>query len=255
MSQDAVQKREYFPRGLVQPKAGYLFSLDALLLACFADLRPGSRGMDLGTGCGVVALATLLRSGQPLPRIIGLDRDPAMVDVARANSRLLGFEDVFDVESGDVSSYKPAGNAFDFMLCNPPYRFEGAGRVSPAPGRASARFESESGLEAFVRVARQGLKDKGRFCLVHLPERLPDILECLRGHGLEPKRLRFVHGHAQAPARIVLLEARKNSGQSLAVEPPLLLYAGKAPDAPLLPSALAFCPYLGCNARMPEEKG
>ena len=44
-----------------------------------------------------------------------------------------------------------------------------------------------------------------------------------RDSGLEPKRLRLVHHRPGKPAVLVLLEARKGSGQWLEIEPPLLV--------------------------------
>ncbi len=38
---------------LLQPKDGYRFSADALLLARFADIPAGGRVIDLGCGCGI----------------------------------------------------------------------------------------------------------------------------------------------------------------------------------------------------------
>lgn len=49
----------------------------------------------------------------------------------------------------------------------------------------------------------------------------------LHEHRLEPKRIRFVHPFSDAPATTVLIEARKNGGIEVAIEPPLILF-----DAP-----------------------
>jgi tRNA1Val (adenine37-N6)-methyltransferase len=61
--------------------------------------------------------------------------------------------------------------------------------------------------------------------------------------GLEPKRIKPVYGKAGEPAKIILVEARKNGGPGLAVEPPLTLYEG----GKLTGAALEYCPRLGCN--------
>src|SRR6202030_4401649 len=41
---------------LYQPRRGYRFSVEAVLLARFAAARPTARVLELGAGCGVVAL-------------------------------------------------------------------------------------------------------------------------------------------------------------------------------------------------------
>ncbi|WP_022662082.1 tRNA1(Val) (adenine(37)-N6)-methyltransferase [Paucidesulfovibrio longus] len=247
--------RQRFPRGLRQPEGGYRFSGDSLLLASFARSFASGPGLDLGTGCGVVGLAYLLRHPDADLHVTGVDREPEMTRAARENARLLGYEDRFAVKLSDVADYDFQGNHFEFALCNPPFRPRHRGRVSPNSARASARFEGSDGLEPFAAAARVSLKDKAPLYLVHIPERLPEIVEVLRSNGLEPKRMRFVHGHAEAEARVVLLEARKNGKPGMSVEPPLVLYEGRSARSGVTASALAFCPYLQCNARGDEAKG
>ena len=46
---------------ILQKREGYRFSIDALLLAHFAEPRPEDRVIDLGTGCGVIPLILIFR--------------------------------------------------------------------------------------------------------------------------------------------------------------------------------------------------
>lgn len=243
-----IQARSLFPRGLMQPKH-YRFAVDALLLAAFATPKPGSRGLDLGTGCGVIGLAVLLAQADRGITITGLDADSDMVAAARVNATELGLSDVFDVVEGEVSSYELHAESYDFVLCNPPFREPGHGRGASGAARQRARFATDETLAGFWAAARRALRRDGALWLVFLPERLTDLFAGLRGHGMEPKRLRLVHGRTQSPARLALVEARKGGGPGLTVEPPLLLYGSEESASILTEAALAFCPFLQCNAR------
>ncbi len=257
---DASAARLAFPRGLEQPEHGYRFSLDALLLACFA--RPPARGMglDLGTGCGVVGLGLLLRHADAALQVIGLDVDPTMVGAANANAVRLGLEsrDQGGFRARVMNVAAVPGHAdfspesLDFMLCNPPYRRLGTGRRPPdmgqGTGRDAARFESAGRLEDFLGAAGRVLRKRCPLWLVFLPERLEEMLACLSTAGLAAKRLRFVHPRADAPARILLAEAVAHGRPGLSVEPPLILHEGVGPDTRLTAQALDFCPWLACNA-------
>ena len=64
----------------------------------------------------------------------------------------------------------------------------------------------------------------GSFALVYRPERLTDLLCELRGHGTEPKRLRFVAQRPDAAPTLVLLEAKRGGKPGLVIEPPLVVY-------------------------------
>ena len=67
-----------------------------------------------------------------------------------------------------------------------------------------------------MQAARRG----GRFALCHRPERLADLLEALRSHGLEPKRLRLVCRRAGDVPSLLLLEARRGGRPGLDIAAP-----------------------------------
>jgi len=239
-----LDRRGAFPRGMVQPEGGYRFSLDSLLLACFARTGRGQKGIDLGCGCGVVGLALLLR--QPDLCLTGVDIDLPSLEAAAANATALHLGDRYAPVRGDVARWRP-DRVVDFVVANPPYRPLGRGRVSQGEGRAAARFESRSDFARFAKCAAVALKTRGRFTIVHLPERLPDLMEGLAAAGLAPKRMRLVHGRAGQEARMVLMEAVKAGRPGLHVEPPLVLHSGAGRDTRLTDEAIAFCPFLSCH--------
>lgn len=245
-----AEARAAFPRGLFQPVIGYRFSVDSLLLACFARpaaSRGPARGLDLGAGCGVVGLGLALRHLQRPMHITGIEQDPELVGLARKNIGLLGLGKCLDMVQGDILNYKMKDRLFDFVVANPPYRGLDSGRVCPDPGRARARFETGAGIEDFSLAAAGLMRTRARFSLVYPADRLSALFAALARAGLEPKRMRLVQGRADSAARLVLVEAVKAGRPGLAVEPPLVLYAGRSGSG-LTGQALAFCPFLGCNA-------
>ncbi len=241
-SEAVFARRDAFPCSMVQAEGGYRFSLDSLLLACFA--RPGRRhvGVDLGCGCGVVGLGMLLR--QPGLSLTGVDVAPANVNAARVNAIQLHFADRFVACQGDVAQWRPE-RVVDFVVANPPYRQLGRGKVSQGEARATARFEGRGSFARFARCAAVALKTRGKFTFVHLPERLPELMNALADNGLAPKRMRMVHGRPDEEARMVLMESVKAGGMGLRVEPPLILHQGRGDRTRLTGQAREFCPFLG----------
>ena len=240
--------RAAFPRGLSQPESGFRFSLDALLLAAFAGReRVRGRVLDLGTGCGVVGLAMAL--DHPDFFGLGLDANPDMLVHACRNARSLGLEKRFAFVEGDVRSpgcLKP--ESMDLVVCNPPYREPGTGRVCPDAGRTTARFEGGAGLSEFVRAASFAVRNRKPCVFIHLAERLDDLLVLLRASGLRPKEALFIHPRSSSPARLVLVRALKNGGPGMDVSAPLFLHEAEGADTRLTDQALSFCPRLACNA-------
>lgn len=224
-----------FPSGVEQPEGSFRFSGDALLLADFAvecALPPQAVFADLGTGCGVVALAAL--RSMPLCRGVGLEIQPPLAAAACRNAARFGLEERFCVVEGSVSDeaalrslrarLRPeaggSGDAlplFDAVLCNPPWRREGAGRVPPSAMRRTALFGTERTFPDFFSAADALLKNAGQLVVVSGAERTADLLAALP-ERLRPERMRFVFTRRDAPATFVLLSARKNGRGALRVE-------------------------------------
>ncbi len=256
-TEEARQNRAHFPRGLAQPEQGYRFAADSLLLACYPRPSEGDRFLELGTGCGAVSLGMLLMNQVSGLRGTGVDRDPEMVRDAEANAARLGLSERFRPEELDVRFVRESRlirpESFDLVLVNPPYRSPEQGRQSPVEAENAARVERNAGLEDFLRAAAYALKNKGLLELVFLAERLPYLMGALAVSRLEPKRMRLVHGRRERKASQVLVEARKNGGEGLAAEPPLILYSGD--KGGLSDEALRFCPFLECNRRQESGDG
>ncbi|HZO81796.1 MAG TPA: methyltransferase [Candidatus Binataceae bacterium] len=209
---------------LYQPRRGYRFSVEAVLLGRFAAARAGERVLDLGAGCGVVAL-TLARLGAPR-EVVALEFQPALGAMIERNAALNGLSRVRAV-CADLRSRHALGAApgsFDLVVANPPFRARQSGRESPEPGRRAARAESAATLADFVAAAARWTRHGGRVAMVFAAARSAELVSALRAARLEPKRIRFVHPAADARASTVLVEARKGGGVEVAVEPPLVMY-------------------------------
>ncbi len=241
--------RQRFPRGLSQPEGGFRFGADTLLLAAFAARHlPGGdgalSGLEIGCGCGAASLGLLLLAPGRRMALAGLDLDPDMVEAAGRNARTLGLADSFQARQGDAADFRQPG--LDLALMNPPFRIAGTGRGAATPQKQRARFEGPGGLAALLACAARCLRPQGRLFLVHLAERLPDILRHMGDQGLNPARLLPVQGSAAKPARLVLVEGVRGGRGALTLLPALTLYG---PGGELSPEAAAFCPFLAVNPR------
>ncbi|HWQ60837.1 MAG TPA: tRNA1(Val) (adenine(37)-N6)-methyltransferase [Negativicutes bacterium] len=212
---------------IIQRADQFRFSLDAVLLAHFATVKKAAAAVDLGAGTGVLGLLLAARGAKS---VTGVEMNPELADMARRSIGVNGLDDRLAVLCADVRSIKDAGllaaRRWDLVVTNPPYRTPGGGAISPRGALAAARHELAGGVDDFVTAAAFLLKERGRLAMVHLPERLADIVAAMRGAGLEPKRLRLVHSTPDKAAKLLLVEGARGAKPGLAVMPPLFVYGG-----------------------------
>jgi len=206
---------------LFQSREGYRYSADAILLADFVSTSRVRHCVDLGTGVGVIGL--LVAKRYPRARVTGVELQASLADLAEGNVVTNGMAGRVRIVQGDVREVTTylGTRCADLVVCNPPFRRPEAGRICPSEERKIARQEIYLSLEELTSSASRILKHRGRFCMVHLSERLTDVLSLLRAHGMEPKRLRFVCTRRSAGPDRFLVEAVKGGRAGLRVEFPL----------------------------------
>ena len=231
---------------IYQPREGYRFSIEALLLAGFVRLRRGEVVADLGAGCGVISAILALRF--PTAEIVALEiqerLSQALALTVSSNPR---GKNILPVR-GDVRHCPLKSGKFSAVVTNPPFKPSKTGRLPPDRENLVARTELLAELSDFLRTARELLKPGGRLFLVHTALRCAEVLSAMRSCGLEPKRLRFVHSYPGDEARFLLVEGRKGSGSEARVLPPLFIY--QRPRGPYSPEVARyfFAPEEGLSA-------
>jgi tRNA1Val (adenine37-N6)-methyltransferase len=206
---------------------GYRVNVDAILLAAFAARAlPGggepARGpvrhaVDLGSGVGAVGL-TLLHLAAAT-RVTMVELDSTLARLATSNAEANGWSDRIDVIHADVKhAAKTLRAEADLVVCNPPYVPPGRGRA-PAERVRSAKYGD---LPAFIEAARTIAGRRARACFVYPAIEATTLLTTLRASGLEPKRLRTVHGRMNDKARVVLVESVAGKPGGLTIEPPFI---------------------------------
>jgi len=205
---------------LIQFRDGYRFSIDAVLLAQFASIRPGEVVLDLGTGSGIIPLILLLT--KPVGHVFGLDIQADLIHQAARNAKLNGLEKRMDVVRGDFRKVPFASGMANLVVCNPPYRKMKSGRINPDPQKAIARHEILGSLDDLLVAVARLLAKKGRFALVYPATRLAEVLARMRHVNLEPKRIRIHYPDLDSNAKLALVEASLGGRPGLEVLPPLL---------------------------------
>ena len=209
---------------LIQNAASPCFAVDAPLLADFAEIKSGSRVIDLGTGSGVIPL--LLSAKQPDCFLVGLELMEEMASMAYRSVTLNGLEERISIVCGDIREAAELFGkaAFDVVVSNPPYYKTGAGRKNIDPLFAVARSEQCCSLVQLLDATACILKPGGEFYMVYRAQRAGELFGELSSHRLCLERLRFIQPYADRPANLMLVKARKHGRGQTQVLPPLIVY-------------------------------
>lgn len=208
-----------------QKKDGYRFAIDAILLADFVKIKADDKNIiDLGTGSGIIAL--FLSRCFHHAKITGIELQKGLFELAMENVRLNRLEAQVHIENIAIKDIKKRFKAegFDAVVANPPYRRFKSGRINPAEEKAIARHEIKTSLEEIIRISSYLLKVKASLFLIHLPERLSELIYQMKRYNIEPKRLRLVYSREGEDAAFALMEGTKAGREGLKIERPLYIY-------------------------------
>jgi tRNA1Val (adenine37-N6)-methyltransferase len=212
------------PDGLkiIQKKGYYRYSQDSLQLVDFADVKKNDAIIDLGTGCGVMAL--MLAKRRLGRKIVGLEIQKELAEIARKNIRLNRFQEKIEIVDGDIREInRPfAPNSFDYVITNPPYIEARAGTRSSGSKNAIARHEILCNMDDALQAMKYLLKSLRRGACVYPAARFGELILKATNKNLLPKRVQFIYSNPKEKAELVMVEFIKEGKPGLEILPPLM---------------------------------
>jgi tRNA1(Val) A37 N6-methylase TrmN6 len=215
-----------------QPRQGHRTGLEPVLLAAAMAARPGQRVLEGGTGSGAALLCLAAR----IPGIIGLglERDPAMAALARANIAANALPGLA-IETTDLTTWA-ADAPYDHAFANPPWHDEAA-TPSPHAGKDAARRATPELIAAWARSLAGALRPRGTLTLILGADHLATGLAALAEAGCGSPALFPFWPKPGRPARLVLLRAIRGGRGPARLLPGLTLHQ---PDGRFTPEADAI---------------
>ena len=98
---ERIDDLEFKNLKIIQNEKGFCFGIDAVLLSDFAkNIKKDAKVLDLGTGTGIISI--LLCGKTELNRIIGVEAQKEVYDMACRSARLNNLEDKFEVINENI---------------------------------------------------------------------------------------------------------------------------------------------------------
>ena len=216
--------------------SGPRISVDTVLLAYYARVRPRERVVEMGCAHGAVSLIMAKRAPGAAARD-GFDINPDLIDMAVRNARLNNMEDEVNFFVSDLREHRKnfTPESYDVVVMNPPYDEPGTSRPSPVDAMAEAMHGMSCTLAEVVAGAKYLLRNGGKFYLVIRAKRMGELFHLLYEHNIKPKRFRTVHPKPDRPASVALVEAVRASGDGVTAESPLFIHDSALLEAYRLP--------------------
>ena len=134
---ERIDDLEFKKLKVIQNKEGFCFGIDAVLLSDFAkNIKNNAKVLDLGTGTGIISI--LLCGKTNLSKIIGVEVQEEVADMAKRNVRLNNLENKFEIINENITNLEKIyeRNSFDVIVTNPPYKKENTGIVNEEKKKA-----------------------------------------------------------------------------------------------------------------------
>lgn len=222
---ERIDDLEFKDLKIIQNKNGFCFGIDAVLLSDFAkNIKRDSKVIDLGTGTGIISI--LLCGKTKLKKVIGVEVQQEVYEMACRSAKLNNLEDRFEVINKNILELDRVfkDDLFDVVVTNPPYKKNNTGVINNDEKRLISRHEILADLEDYIKVSKNLLKDKGEFYMIHRPDRLVDILSLMRKYKIEPKEIRLIFSNEKSIPKMVLIKGVKNGGEYLKFRENLYIY-------------------------------
>lgn len=217
---------------IVQDTDLFLFGMDSVLLANMVKgTNKDTNILDLGTGSAVMPV--ILTEKVKLNKVIGVELQDKMYDLAVKNIKLNELEDKVYAVKEDLKNIEKirkeiinitGRDTVDIVISNPPYKSKGTGTINEVDEKYIARHEVKCTLEDIFKTASKLLKFKGKLYMVHKPERIADLICIARKYNLELKTLTFLQPTKNKKPSIVLLEYVLGGGNECTVLPNIIEY-------------------------------
>lgn len=203
---------------ICQPKRGFRFSIDSVLLVRFISKKKVENIIDIGSGSGIIAI--LLNKLYNYQDIDALEYQHSMYQCLEKTIKLNSLENRIHPINIDLKQFRPP-KKYGLMVSNPPYRKSSNGRICNTQDENIARFDNELSIIDLFKFARSYLENLGSLYISYDADLTEELLGTCRNFNLEPKRIQFFHPDLDKPARLVFIEFKKGAKVELIVEPPL----------------------------------
>ena len=203
----------------------FCFSLDSILLANFVTINKNINSiMDIGCGNAPIPLVLTTKTNA---KITGVEIQKAVYNLAINSVKYNKLENQIKIINADINKlYKDyESDSFDVIICNPPYfNVNDKTKQNISEYKKIARHEITLNLDDICKISKKLLKNNGVLAIVHRPDRMIEIFECMKKNNIEPKKIKFVYPKEGFNCNLILVEGTKSGKEGIKILEPLIVH-------------------------------
>lgn len=184
-------------------------STDSVLLGAWADLEKSNLILDIGTGCGVMALMAAQRNLQA--EIIAVEIERSFAQEALTNFTNSPFSRRLHLFNEDVRNFNKM--KFDHIICNPPYFSDSL--KSEIDSRNKARHDLNLNFESLAETCSNLLMVEGKISLVIPISRKVELVKSFYSFEMYLARCCEIKHTIESNVSLALLEFQNKKLESV----------------------------------------
>ncbi len=209
-----------------QPRQGYRFSMDSVILARLVKARPSNSLLEIGSGCGVCLL--ILARSNSIKQLTGVEIQKSIFDISLKNVQKNGLTDRIKLFNHDIKTFaNEFTSKFDIIISNPPFYRINSGRLSKNNAETSAKHEKYLDLKSLLISTKKLLKSKGCLYLLYNSDRVAELLHEMRNLQIEPKLILPIYPCKNDRSNLIWVKGINNAKPGLKLLKPLFYYSAK----------------------------
>ena len=178
---------------------------DAVLLGAWCPVTGVKRILDIGTGCGVIALMLAQRTPDDV-RIDAVEMQEQDARQAMDNVLASPWPSKVNVHTARIQDFE--SEPYDLIVCNPP--FFTASLLPPDPRRASVRHDHQLSRKALLQAVNRLLAPHGTFAAIIPASDADAFMTDAAAEGIPVVSHTLFHTRKSKPAERSLLAAQRS---------------------------------------------
>ncbi len=182
---------------------------DGVLLGAWCNAANASSAIDIGTGCGLIAIMLAQRNPGCTIDAVEIDRESFLQ--AAENAARCPWSERIRVHRCSFQEFcQESGRQFDLIVSNPPY-FRNS-LLNPDPSRSAARHAGILNMEDLMEGVLKLLAGNGKFCMIMPVAEAEIFIKKSSGRGLWCRKITSVLPNPGKPPKRYLMEFSKIKG-------------------------------------------